>query len=207
MKPLKTVIVTALLMGLSACADNSPVSRNEPLATQLVEPAQVASFTVEDVRISVPRTLVVSEANGYFPNADIVWHGDAYGARHQQIEAIFEEAMTRGVKALHGNRSIYVDVEVKRFHSLTQRARYTTGGVHSIKFTMALRDVQTGALVSQPRLIKADLKAFGGTKAIANDHRGLTQKVRIMDHLAVLIQREVTREQSAARPLPQVAAE
>lgn len=200
MKPLQKTILAALVLGLSACAQNTAqnnqVSRNEPLGMQLLAQAPATTFKVQDVRISVPDSLSVSEANVYYPSADIVWRGDVYGERHQQVKAIFEEAMTRGLNGLQGTRAIFVDIEVKRFHSLTERARYTVGGVHSISFMMTLRDVQTGAIIGKPQLVNADLKAFGGKRAVANEHRGLTQKVRILAHLAGLIQREVISQQA-----------
>ncbi len=209
MKPIKIVILAALVLGLSACAQSSQVSRNEPLGTQLVGPAAAVTFNVQDVRISVPDSLSVSEANVYYPTADIVWREDVYGERHQQVQAIFQEGMDRGVKNLTGSRAIFLDIEVARFHSLTERARYTVGGVHSIKFKLTLRDVQTGAVIGKPRLVNADLKAYGGKRAVAAEHRGLTQKVRILAHLASLIQREVISHQTAAAVinLPAVASE
>lgn len=200
MKPLKLIILAALAFGLSACAEktshDSQVSRNEPLRMQLLGQAPATTFNVQDVRVSVPDSLSVSEANVYYPTADIVWRGDVYGERHQQVEAIFEEAMTRGLNGLSGKRAIFVDIDVVRFHSLTERARYTVGGVHSIKFRVTLRDVQTGAVIGDPRMVNGDLKAYGGKKAVANEHRGLTQKVRILAHLAGLIQLEVISQQT-----------
>lgn len=199
MKPIKKVFLAALVLGLAACSNPSDpsVTRNGPLDVGLLATSPQADFNVADVRIIVPNALVVSEANVYYPNADIVWRGDAYGNRHQQIKSIFETAMTRGVQGLNGAQAISVDIEVKRFHSLTQRARYTTGGMHSIKFVMTLRDQASGALIADPQLISADLKAYGGRKAIASEHRGQTQKVRITAHLAGLIQTEISRLQAS----------
>jgi len=197
MKPIKIILIAALVFGLSACAKTSTVSRNESInapfvSTKSVETVIAATtFSVRDVRVSVPDTLSVSEANIYFPSADIVWRGDFYGDRHDQVAAIFKEGMTRGVKDMNGAQAIYVDIEVKRFHSLTERARYTVGGIHSIKFILTLRDAKTGAMIADPRLIKADLKAYGGKRAVVAEHRGETQKVRITAHLAGVIKREI----------------
>ena len=197
MKPIKVILLAALVFGLSACAKNNQVSRNESVnapfvGTKSVETVIAATtFNVRDVRVSVPDSLSVSEANIYLPSADIVWREDFYGDRHEQVAAIFKEGMTRGVKDLNGAQAIYVDIEVKRFHSLTERARYTVGGIHSIKFVLVLRDAKTGALIADPRLIKADLKAYGGKRAVAAEHRGETQKVRITAHLAEVIKREI----------------
>lgn len=196
MKPIKTIILAVMVLGVSACAQTSQVSRNAPLGTPLVGQSAGMTFKVEDVRVSVPDTLIVSEANVYYPNADIVWRGDAYGDRYEQVAAIVKAGMQHGAKNLNGNRSVYVDVEVLRFHSLTERARYTVGGVHSIRFNMSLRDAETGALIGKPRLVKADLKALGGKKAVAAEHKGLTQKIRIMSHLAGVIQNEVNGVQA-----------
>lgn len=196
MNPIKITLLATAVLGLSACGITKPVSRNEPVAMPLLAPVPATAFNVQDVRVSVPDTLSVSEANVYYPTADIVWREGVYGDRHVQVAAIFDEAMTRGVNALNGKRAIYVDVEVKRFHSLTERARYTVGGVHSIIFALTLRDVQTGMTIGEPRLINASLKAFGGKRAVAAEHRGITQKSRIMSHLAGLIQRELITQQT-----------
>ncbi len=198
MKPMKSIILAAMVLGVSACSQNSQVSRNDPLNAPLVGAVPAVTFNVQDVRISVPASLSVSEANIYYPSADIVWRGDVFGERHQQVQTIFQDAMDRGVKDLNGSRAVIVNIEVQRFHSLTERARYTVGGMHSIKFTMSLRDVQTGAIIGKTRLVNADLKAFGGKKAVAAEHRGLTQKVRISDHLADVIRNELIGQQSGA---------
>lgn len=209
MKPIKIVILAALVFGLSACAQSSQVSRNEPLGTQLVGPAAAVTFNVQDVRISVPETLSVSEANIYYPSADIVWREDVYGQRHQQVQAIFQQGMERGATNLTGNRAVLVNIEVTRFHSLTERARYTVGGVHAIKFIMTLRDAQTGVVIGKPRNVDASLKAYGGKRAVAAEHRGVTQKVRITAHLAEVIQTEVIRQQTGVlvEAAPIVASE
>jgi hypothetical protein len=164
-----------------------------PFATPLAAGATVSPYNVVDVRITVPETLEVSESNSLFPIADIVWRGDPYGNRYKQVEALFEEGMTRGAGALHGTRAVYADVVVMRFHAMTERARYSIGGVHSIKFTLTLRDADTGALVAPPRVVKADFEGLGGKRAIAAERIGMTQRVRVVDHLE-----QVIREQLAS---------
>ena len=42
------------------------------------------------------------------------------------------------------------------------------------------------------RTVKADLDAFGGQQALQAEARGLTQKVRITNHLAEVIRQELT---------------
>jgi len=68
-----------------------------------------------------------------------------------------------------------------------------SGGVHSITFVLTLRDSKSGATVLGPRVVKADLRAFGGRKALQADRDGQTQKVRIIEHLAGVIARELAR--------------
>ena len=200
MKPLKLILLASLILGLSACAEKgamqNQVSRSAPMGTALLGQTPASSFNVQNLNISVPDSLTVSEANVYYPSADIVWRGDNYGERHQQVKAIFEEGMGRGLDGLDGNRAINIDIKVMRFHSLSERARYTVGGVHSITFEMTLHDAQTGAVVGVPKVINADFKALGGKKAVASEHKGITQKVRVLAHLEQVIRHEVLGQQA-----------
>jgi hypothetical protein len=143
--------------------------------------------------VTVPRTLKVSEANMFYPIADIVWRGDAYGDRHEQVEAIFNEGLTKGAQMTSGARDVVVDVEVIRFHSLTERTRYTVGGTHSITFAMTVHDAKSGSVLQARRIIKSDLKGFGGNAAVIAERMGQTQKVRITDHLAKVLNQELAR--------------
>ncbi len=188
MKLTKNIFVIALILGLSACAAIKPASQSE----LSLKTAPVSAYNVRGLRVVAPDTLTVSEANSYLPAGDIVWRGDPFGERYLQVATIFFEALKRGTSGLHGAHGINVNIEIVRFHALTNRARYTVGGVHRISFILTLRDAKTGALIEEPRLIRADLKAFGGGRALAAERRGQTQKVRITDHLAAVIQREIT---------------
>ena len=150
-------------------------------------PVSVANLTVR-----VPRSLKVSERNSYLPRGDIVWREDPIGDRHLQVQRIVQDALVRGVTPLDGPVRVNLDVTVKRFHALTEKARYTTGGVHAITFDLAITDAETGALVVPMREVRADLDAFGGRQALQAEARGLTQKVRITSHLAEVIRQELT---------------
>nr|WP_309503753.1 DUF6778 family protein [uncultured Roseovarius sp.] len=192
MKRIK--IVAAMLMGLavSACGSTETefASRNAPLEA----PKQVApiAVNVQSVTVSVPRTLRVSEANRYYPGGDIVWREDPRGDRHAQVQKIVQDAMVKGVTGLDTGVPVELYVEVTRFHALTEKARYTTGGVHDLEFKVTLKDPATGQPLTEPRLIEADFKAFGGSQAIAAEQRGETQKVRITEHLAKVIRAEIS---------------
>ena len=154
--------------------------------------ADSAPVSVNSVTVRVPRSLKVSERNSYLPRGDIVWRGDPMGDRYVQVQKIFEDALSRGVAQLHGPVKVDLDVQVRRFHALTEKARYTTGGVHSITFDLALKDTASGELLMPIRTIRADLEGFGGQKAIQADARGETQKVRIGNHLAEVIRQELS---------------
>ncbi len=178
---MKHVRLTALTMvlgfGLAACGSVETATRNAPLEqipAEMVAPAP--SFTLAGLSVDVPNTLKVSEKNSYYPGGDIVWRGDTYGNRYQQVGEIFEQAITLGTSELQGAVDVVVEIELRRFHALTEKARYSVGGIHSIEFVMTIRDPHTGAVLRGPREIKADLVAYGGSKALQAEARGLTQK-------------------------------
>lgn len=193
------------LTGLIAACDAPPsnsVSTSQPV-TVVVQSAPIAaaapaqavqrSIRVSSVRVSVPKTLVVNEANEYYPKGDIVWREDPPGDRHAQVKAIFDAAMHAGTRSFRGSVPVRLDIEVRRFHALSQKARYSIGGVHAITFTLVVRDLRNGQVIGTPRVVRADLKALGGSEAIAADAQGLTQKRRITSHLAKVIQQELTQ--------------
>ena len=186
--------LTAALMlgpGLSACASVDTATRNAPIEAPALRPAAVP-LDVREVRVRVPRSLHVSEANRYLPGGDIVWREDRPGDRHAQVAAILQAALEQGVAALpEGAVPVVLDVELSKFHALSEKARYTIGGVHAIQFTYTLRDPETGAALTEPKFVKADFRALGGQAAISAERRGITQKVRITGHLARVIRTEL----------------
>jgi len=151
-----------------------------------------AQYDVQAVNVIVPRSLQVSEANTFLPKADIVWRGDAPGNRYEQVKAIFDTAMARGTAAMHSGPKVVVDIEVTRFHCLTEKTRFTVGGVHSMHFLLTVRDAATGAILQGPRPVVADIKASGGSRALAEDYAGRTQKVVVTERLAEVIRRELS---------------
>lgn len=174
--------------------DLQPVSVTPVIAAgSLTAPLVGANVSVTQVNVRVPRTLKVSEANRYLPQGDIVWREDPLGDRHAQVQKIVQDAMEQGVKPLDGQIRAELDIEVLRFHALTQKARYTTGGVHAISFTMGLRDAETGEALTPVRHVDADFTAYGGRRALVAMAQGQTQKVRITNELAKVIQQEILR--------------
>lgn len=196
MKLIKAVALGVIAAALSACSGMDVASRNAPLETPRLQATQTAEvvrdYSLHSIRFAVPADLRVSEANSYYPIADIVWRGDPLGDRRAQITDMFQSAIAAAGEGLTGSVPVTVDVTLVRFHSLTERTRYTVGGVHSIKFEMTVRDAQTGEVLEGPRTIVADLAALGGYAAIQADQTGQGQKVRIMTHLTSVFFRELT---------------
>lgn len=198
MKFGKLVFGIVTIAALSACMKPGDVTRAQTsnlglsTATELTQNA-VARFNVTDVRVTVPESLTVSEANTYKPRADIVWREDPLGNRHEQVAVILNAAFDRGVKTLTSGREVTVDVTLREFHALTQRTRYSFGGTHAIRFDMTVRDAATGIVLEPTRTIQADFRAYGGVEALAAEARGETQKVRITEHLAKVMLYEMTR--------------
>lgn len=207
---LRPFLALGAAAALSACASVSSVdetlafeaSRGTPSGAVLAAPIEeglplaAPAYDVVGISVNVPDTLRVSEANRYLPGADIVWREDPIGNRYEQIRKIFEAALTTGTDAIVASedaRKVHLDVSVSRFHALTEKARYTVGGVHAIQFSYRLRDAETGDILMEPKWIKADFDALGGNAAVRAEARGVTQKVRITNHLAYVIEQELTR--------------
>ncbi len=196
MKLIKAVALGAVAALLTACSTADMVSRNTPLNTPAVSAAAAPQierdYALHSIRFAVPEDMTVSEANSYYPIADIVWRGDPLGNRAQQISDIFQTSIRSAGAGLSGQVPVTVDVELARFHSLTERTRYSVGGVHSIKFDLTIRHAETGEVLEPTRRINGDLAALGGYAALAADNRGETQKMRITTHLTNLFFRELT---------------
>lgn len=217
MKRIKIALLVAMGGLVSACGapgvpGNSAPFEATPLSSANVPLEQAMAFSgapiaapltdvhVEAISIAVPRSLTVSEANRYLPKGDIVWRGDPIGDRYAQVAAIFDAAMAKGAQSVKGATPVALDIKVTRFHALTEKARYSVGGVHNITFDLTLRDPGTGAVLAETRTVHADLDAFGGRAAIAADARGQTQKVRITNHLAEVIRQELTHADGFQNP-------
>lgn len=198
---IRSFVLVAVGLTLSACASVEPASRNAPLQaapleTSAVQQVVAPSFAVSQINVTVPETLRVSEANLYYPTGDIVWREDRGGDRYAQVKAIVAQSAQLGTAGLEGRQPVIVDLQVDRFHSLSEKARYTVGGVHNIIFRMAVRDAANGDFIVEPYQIETDLQAYGGARALEAEREGQTQKVRIIGHLSQLIAQEL------AKPIP-----
>jgi len=197
----KIFAALVLAFGASACASVDTASRNAPFDTVPTDMAAPApSYSLESFDVLVPTTLKVSEANLYYPNGDIVWRGDAPGNRYEQVKAIFDESVRLGAYPLDGAMPVRVEIEVTRFHGLTEKTRYTVGGIHSIEFVMTIIEPESGTVLRGPKPIKASLVGYGGQMAIEAESRGLTQKYRITQHLARVVRDELTKAEGFVAP-------
>jgi len=201
---LKTLFALAVLtMTIAGCATIEISSRNAAFvapaasrAAQLV----IRDYDVQQVRVVVPQNLRSSESNGYYPLTDIVWRGDPLGNRHEQVGEILQTATTRGTDALDGAVPVIAEVTLIRWHGVTERTRYSVGGVYSIQFYLEVRQAETGAVIEPARLIEVNLPAPGGQAAVALEQSGQTEKVRVTDHLTWVFGQELGVDGPVADP-------
>jgi hypothetical protein len=189
---LKLCVGLAFALALSACGASNTASRAAmPDDTMLgvVQP----DYYIDSFTVSVPRSLKVNEKNTYYPRGDIVWRGDMLGDRHAQVKAMFEASIRQAAPRVQGSRPVRVDVQVMRFHAVSEKARYTVGGIHDITFRLRLVDAVTGVQIAPIKVVDADLRALEGQSAIAADARGETQKARITSHLTNVFISEMTQ--------------
>lgn len=175
--------LSALL--LSACVASSFETAYDPI------PADVSrAWRLAEVRVDVPRSLVVSEAKTYLPTADIVWREDPAGDRYDQVDKIMTDAITRGAAGLRGGRPVIINVTVTRFHALTFEAELNleNDGVHNIDFMASVVDGRTGEVLVPPTLVRAELIALSGADMRAARAKGETQKSMISNHVARTVQ-------------------
>jgi len=176
-----------LLLGLSAAFVSGCVGGGTfETAYSPVSPDVSRAWRLSDVRVNVPKSLVVSEAKTLLPDADIVWREDPAGDRHEQVARIMDAAITRGAQGLPGGRPVIIDVTVTRFHALTFEAelRGESWGVHNVDFTARVLDASTGAVLLPETLIRAELPALSGAQMKAARAKGQTQKSQITAHVA-----------------------
>lgn len=195
--------VLAMAGVLSACGQPEQASRalvapegGLTLATQGLEAGptlRISSYAVQDVVVTVPSDLRASEANVYYPLADIVWRGDALGNRHEQVRAILRDAAGVATRGMQTGPAAIVEITLNRFHSVTEKTRYSVGGVHSVNYTLTVRDALTNAVLDGPRVVIADVQAVGGVRALAEDAAGRTMKVVITERMVQSLQAELTR--------------
>ena len=202
----KSIAALLLSLGLAACAAVENPSRSligdasalaGPVDNQTAKVGgmvlQQTAYNVTKITVNVPHSLRVSEANVFFPIADIVWHGDPLGDRYAQVTSILQEGLAKGTADMKAGRAVEVGVELTRFHALTPKARYTVGGMHTTHFILTVWDAKSGAIIDGPRPVVADVHGSGGQRAIEEEGAGITQRSVIEDRIATVIEHELSQ--------------
>ena len=192
MRSFRFTVIALAALGLSGCMMSDPPSRSGLGAPSLAA-QQPSGYNVKRVTVQVPRSLTVSEENTYKPAADIVWHGEAAGNRFAQVEKLTRDGITAGTGAFRTGRAVTLDVQVARFHALTQKTRDSFGGKHELIYALTLRDAATGEVLREIPRVNATVRAAGGAAAQAEEAVGRTQAVVIREALAASIQKELGR--------------
>ena len=208
MKRVKTVVAALCTLALTACGGMDTATRlgASNSDTFAVQGMAAPSVKIVSYDVKVPSTLKISEANSYYPAGDIVWREDPYGDRAAQISAIFNDSLGRVASTTNGVLPAKVEIELVRFHALTEKTRLSIGGVHNMRFFMTVRDQNTGAVLIPRHFVEANLKAYGGDRAFEAVRKGLTQKVRITQHLANVIATELSAPGSTDKRLVDLVA-
>ena len=183
-KIVKYFLGLVLALSVTACATTQKVTSTQVIETapQTIALAKPA-YNVQQLSVTVPEDLTVSEANVFLPMSNTVWREDPAGNRKQQIQTILVDAISTGVARVGKGRPVTMEVRVNKFHALTEKTRYTVGGRHNINFDYLLRDAETGVPVESVQNINLKFKAYGGARAFEAMSRGETQKVRITQHV------------------------
>ena len=185
MKKIRIAMMALAAVVVSACSGPQTASLNAtndvaPKATQVFQPARDTSqhgvfapdINIARIIVDVTRSLKVFEKNSYHPMGDIVWRGDLFGDRHAQVAAILDQSGRNAEAKLQGSRPVHVHFQVTRFHSMSEKARYKTGGVHNMNFLVTLLDPETGATLRPARQMVSNHDTLRGNDAIQADGRG-----------------------------------
>ena len=187
---IKSIIVAGMFLALLAGCGGSPFANrttNPPVDVTQLEPMRVVSFNV-----TVPETLEVSEDNSYDPSADIVWRGDPFGSRYPQVKAIFETGIAAGVGDLAGSQPVILDIVVTRFHSQSEKIRYSFGGKYEVGYELRVRDADSNAVIVPNYHVYTEIDAPGGVEALAADQAGRTEKLDNINLIARSIYMQLT---------------
>ncbi len=180
-KPVHRLLIgTMALLLLVGCGDG----RWKTSYTDVVTRSASDHWRPVDIRIIVPDSLTVSEANLFAPRADIVWQGEIKGDRRAQVGQIFKAAAQKATQALDGDWKVRIEIEIEQFHAVSDRARLIApSAVHNLQFKIRIFDAMSERQIIPTDRIQADLPAYTGTQALRAVRAGQTQKVRITRHL------------------------
>jgi hypothetical protein len=181
----RTALLGLSALVLSACVGGGTFKTEY----DRLSPEVSQGWRLAEVRVDVPRSLVVSEAKSLLPTADIVWREDPMGDRHVQVGKIIEAAVLRGAQGLRGSRPVIISITVTRFHALTYEAELSNSdwGVHNIDFTAQVNDARTGEVLVPATKIRAETPAWSGARMREARRKGITQKSMISNHVAATV--------------------
>lgn len=180
----RTVIAAPFFLALAGCG--IPIGKSSQPRLDVSRDYSLRGFV-----FNAQDGLTVSERENYYPNGDIVWRGDPRGSRVAQIEAMFTEAANRNKQAINGGQPVNVAVTLVRFHGVTNRTRYSIGGVYNVIFDITIMDAASGAVIEPTRRVLGNLEAPGGERAVQLEEAGQTQKVRVTDFLTRLLREQL----------------
>jgi len=196
----RAILLALALFGSGDCAPLGTVSRAPGPAIPAYSGAgpeapapgaRQAAVRTTELRVIVPEELSVSEADAFFPRADIVWQAEEPGDRRAQVAAILREAAGRAVADRGTGRPAILEITLSRFHALSERARVTVGGTHDIRFRMRLLDAGDGREIAPAQAVHEEFDAYGGLKALVALRAGRTQRVRIVEQVADALSRRL----------------
>ncbi|MBK0328359.1 hypothetical protein I5535_13795 [Rhodobacteraceae bacterium F11138] len=172
------------LLALSACGGTWSTEYGEPL-----DAAATSNWRVSNIAVSVPDSLTVSEENTFTPDADIVWHGDPAGDRYAQVQAIITKAARDATAGMRGGQPVALGITVQEFHGVTPIAMARSPeAVYNIRFTAQITDARTGAALTPPTLIQADLPAKVREDGVNAMQFGPSQKEQVIAHVSATLQ-------------------
>ncbi len=194
----KVLMATLALIMLASCGDTPYLggATKPPVDVTKLPAMRVASFDV-----TVPETLTVSEDNSLDPSEDIVWRGDPFGPRYPQVKAVMETGIAAGIKGLEGDVPVRLDIVVQRFHSQTQKVRYSYGGKYEVEYDLTVLNAKTGDVIIPTYRVVAEIDAPGGVEALAADQQGRTEKIDNINLIAHSIYMQLTGQRLVADPV------
>jgi len=188
---MRFTIAWFLLCFVSACSVGGLIGDKK----QTVPPVDVSTFPpmrVVAYDITVPTSLSVSEDNAYKPIADIVWRGDPYGSRYPQVKAIFDAGVKKGISTVSGTVPVRLEIVVRRFHSQSERVRYSYGGKYEIEYDLTISASGVGQVLVPTYTVYIEADAPGGIAALAAEQSGRTEKIDNINLIAQSIYTQLT---------------
>lgn len=175
----RLALLLALPLLLAACGGTWKTDYGEPL-----DGAVSKSWRVSQINVTVPDRLTVSNQNTFYPNADIVWHGDPPGDRRAQVQKIVQDAARTATSGLRGGTPVVMNLTLEQFHGVSPiTLAQAPEAVYNMQFTGQIVDARSGAALTAPTYIFADAPALVGEAGVYAAQFGPSQTEQVTDHL------------------------